>query len=131
MEETPHPVLYFDGDCNLCNRSVQFVLRHDRKGIFRFTQLQSASAAQMLQQQDITADSVVLGYKGKYYVKSDAVLKLSALLGGWFKLLLAGYIIPRFIRNRLYDFIAAHRYKWFGKNDHCLLPKPEWKERFI
>ena len=131
MEDGAYPVLYFDGECNLCNSSVQFILCHDRKGIFRFAQLQSAAAGQLLAGQGITADSVVLGYKGKYYIKSDAVLQLCRLLGGRFKLLLAGYILPRFLRNRLYDFIAAHRYRWFGKSDHCMLPRPEWKERFI
>lgn len=130
-----HPVLYFDGVCNLCNNTVRLIIRHDRKGLFRFASLQSAAGshalADMARHGIIIPESVVLQYRGRYYTKSDAVLQTAKLLGGTWCLLLAGYLVPRFLRNIMYDRIAANRYKWFGRKDKCMVPTPETKSRFL
>ena len=128
------PVLFFDGVCNLCNRWVQFMIRHDRKKQFLFASLQSENGQLMqqhlLQQAGKMPDSVVLLYRDKYYIKSDAAIRAAALLGGVYKLLLIGLIVPRFLRNIVYDRVAQNRYKWYGKTEGCMIPTPELKERF-
>jgi predicted DCC family thiol-disulfide oxidoreductase YuxK len=129
------PVLFFDGVCNLCNGLVQFVIRHDKKKQFLFASLQSAAGAAALdglkKQSGEVPDSVILFYKGKYYARSSAAIMLARLLRGPWQLLSAGYIIPRFIRDAAYNFIARNRYKWFGRQEACWLPAPELKERFL
>lgn len=135
MESSQHPVVFFDGVCNLCNRTVQFIIRHDKEGVFRFASLQSGSGQKVLEA--VTAehghipDSIILSYKGKYYIKSSAALKIAMLLGGVGWLLAPGYIFPRFIRDAVYNFIAKRRYQWFGKRDECMIPTPELKARFL
>ncbi len=99
-----YPVLYFDGVCNLCNRAVQFFIRNDRKGKFRFASLQSAAGIRAVNaavEKGQKADSVLLYYKGRYYIKSSAVLKALHLLGGIWKLSAAVYIIPQVLRLSL------------------------------
>jgi predicted DCC family thiol-disulfide oxidoreductase YuxK len=134
-KSTGKPVLFFDGVCNLCNGAVQFIIRHDRKKMFLFSSLQSASGQQL--KADYNAanhrlpDSLVLYYQGKYYLKSSAVLKIAECLGGWLWLLLIFRIIPRFLRDFAYDQVAGHRYKWFGERKECYLPTPELSERFL
>lgn len=128
------PILFFDGVCNLCNNTVQFIIRHDKKQQFLFAPLQSSAGAQALQAvpaASLKTGSVILFYRGTFYTRSASVLKVCSLLGGWLNLLLAGYILPPFIRNALYDFIARNRYKWFGHKDECMIPTPELKARFI
>ena len=133
--EQEGPVLFFDGVCNLCNRTVQFVIRRDKKKLFRFASLQSPAGQEALQllagEKGVSPDSVVLYYKGKFYIKSAAALKTAAFLGGIWRMAAAGWLLPRFIRNAIYDWIARHRYKWFGKKDACMLPSPELRERFL
>ena len=131
---TEHPIVLFDGFCNLCAGSVQFLLRHDRKGIFHFCSLQSKAAAQLLQMQDTDPrqlKTLVLLDGGRLYTRSPAVLRIARKLGGAWPLLYAGIIIPRFIRDSMYDWVAANRYRWFGKKESCWLPQPEWSERFL
>lgn len=131
---TEHPIVLFDGFCNLCAGSVQFLLRHDRKGIFHFCSLQSKAAAQLLQMQDTDPrqlKTLVLLDGGRLYTQSTAVLHIARKLGGAWPLLYAGIIIPRFIRDSMYDWVAANRYRWFGKKESCWLPRPEWSERFL
>lgn len=129
------PVLFFDGWCNLCSRAVQFVLRHDKKGIFLFASLQSVAGKAALEklqaQQASVPDSLVLYYKGKYYLQSGAVLRIALLLGGVWKLAITGYIIPKFIRDIVYGWVARHRYQWFGKRGTCLVPDESLKHRFL
>jgi len=139
MSISDGPIVYFDGVCNLCNSVVQFIIRNDRDGVFRFASLQSklgeearASAfAEKASADDRDADSVILFYKGRYYAKSEAVLKVARLLGGWMLLLIPGYILPRFIRDAIYDAVAKRRYKWFGRKEECMIPTPELKARFL
>jgi predicted DCC family thiol-disulfide oxidoreductase YuxK len=131
---TKHPILLFDGVCNLCNASVQFVLKRDPEGRFRFASLQSEAAQELLAQfEHAPADlsTVVLIENGQLYTKSDAALRAARRLPGLWPLLYGFIILPRFLRNGVYDWIARNRYRWFGREEQCMLPRPEWKERFL
>ena len=123
MESLHQPVLYYDGVCNLCSRSVQFILRNDKKELFRFAPLQSEKGREaILLFPGSPPDSLILFYKGRYFIRSEAALRILKLLGGFWSLLFGFIIIPRFLRDAVYDLIARNRYKWFGKNKECLLP---------
>lgn len=129
-----HPTLLFDGVCNLCNASVQWVLKRDRHAQFRFAALQSEIGQQLLQQHGldpIQFDTVVLAEGDRIFLRSDAPLEISRRLGGGWKLLYVLKIIPRPLRDSVYNFIARNRYRWFGKQEVCMIPKPEWKGRFL
>lgn len=128
------PILLFDGVCNLCSGSVQFVIKHNGNQNVRFASLQSEIGEELLKGADLPADylgSLVLVENGKIFVKSDAALKLAKHLNGLWKLGGIFLIVPKFIRNPIYDWIARNRYKWFGKKEVCWIPKPEWKTRFL
>ena len=129
------PVLFFDGVCNLCNSSVQFIIRRDKKKVFLFASLQSDLGKEAMQnaqkQENSTPDSVILYYNGKYFVRSDAALHVFKLLGGIWSLLFAGMVLPRFLRDGIYDFISRSRYKWFGKRNECMIPTPDLVDRFL
>jgi predicted DCC family thiol-disulfide oxidoreductase YuxK len=130
----PKPILFFDGSCNLCDQSVQFVIRHDKKKRFRFAALQSAAGSNALIQSAVSVNaknSVILFFRGRYYTRSSAALHTLRLLGGIWSLLFAFIIIPPFIRNTVYDYVARNRYKWFGKKESCLIPTPEIAARFM
>jgi predicted DCC family thiol-disulfide oxidoreductase YuxK len=130
----PSPVIYFDGVCNLCTGSVQFVLKRDKKKIFRFASLQGEGGRKLLKDYQLPA----LNYKtfiveegGKVFTRSTAALRVFKHLGGAWSLLYVFIIIPAFIRDAVYNFVSNNRYSWFGKTDECWLPKAEWKNRFI
>lgn len=128
------PVLLFDGVCNLCNTSVQWVLIHDRKGIFRFAALQSDTGQALLRTWDLPTedfDSVVLVDGDRLLLHSDVPLEIVRRIGGWWQLLYVFKVIPRPIRDVIYRWIARNRYRWFGKRESCMLPRPEWKGRFV
>lgn len=128
------PILLFDGVCNLCSASVQFVLKRNSKENVRFASLQSEFAVKALKDSKLPTDylnSLVLLENGKTYVKSDAALKLAKHLNGAWKLGGVFSIVPRFIRDAVYDWVAKNRYKWSGKKDVCWIPEPRWKNRFI
>jgi predicted DCC family thiol-disulfide oxidoreductase YuxK len=125
-----YPVIFYDGVCGLCDRSVQFVIKHDKKKVFRFATLQSDLAHQVLGD-SISFDSFVVYDQGKAYYRSTAALKMFYKLGGTWRLLYGFMIVPAFIRNGVYDFIARNRYKWFGKYDSCKIPTPEQKALFL
>jgi predicted DCC family thiol-disulfide oxidoreductase YuxK len=128
------PVLLFDGVCNLCNSSVQWVLIHDRKGIFRFAALQSDTGQALLRTWNRPTedfDSVVLVDGDRLLLHSDVPLEIVRRIGGWWQLLYVFKVIPRSIRNVIYRWIARNRYRWFGKRESCMLPRPEWKSRFV
>lgn len=133
--KTESPVLLFDGVCNLCNGTVQWIIERDPQGKIKFASLQSDVGATLLQQHGLPADqlnSVVLIDKGKVYMRSDAGLQLLYLLGGWWGVLsLKLWVVPRFVRNAVYDYVARNRYRWFGKKDQCMMPSPELKARFL
>ncbi len=128
------PILLFDGVCNLCNGTVQFILRADRKQVFRFASLQSVIGQQLLHAaayQGPPLDSVVLIKDQTVFIHSDAVLEIARLLGGGWALLYAFKVVPKTWRDRIYTWIAHNRYRWFGKKDQCMIPSPELKERFL
>jgi len=129
-----HPIILFDGVCNLCNTSVQFILKRDRRSRFRFASLQGPAGQALLQRSGLPADhldSFVLVENNNVYTRSSAALRVISRLGGGYTLFYVFWIIPRPIRDGVYDWVARHRYRWFGKEDSCWLPRPEWKERFL
>jgi predicted DCC family thiol-disulfide oxidoreductase YuxK len=129
-----YSILYFDGICNLCNGLVQFVIRQNPKGTIRFASLQSEKGRYRLEATGLDSEklsTVIFEKNGRVSTKSDAVLGLLWELGGFWKLSVLGRIIPRFLRNALYDLIARRRYSWFGKGDSCMIPTPELMERFL
>lgn len=131
---TEKAVIFFDGVCNLCNGAVQFVIAHDRKSYFKFAALQSEFAAKTLVNFDLKVshgDSFVLLENGKVYEQSTAALRVAKKLNGLWPLLYMFIVVPPFIRNAVYKFIARNRYKWFGKQESCWVPTPELKSRFL
>ena len=129
-----HPVLLFDGVCNLCHGVVRFVLDHDREARFRFAPLQSEVGRALLARFGLDADAldaVVLIDETGAHLRSDAALRVARRLGPPWSWLGPLAMIPRPLRDAVYDFIARHRYRWFGKKDACPLPRPEWRERFL
>ncbi|MBN8678968.1 MAG: thiol-disulfide oxidoreductase DCC family protein [Chitinophagales bacterium] len=134
LHTNEHPVLLFDGVCNLCNASVQWVLLRDKKGVFRFAALQSEIGQHLLKARGMsgeTLDSVVVVSGEQVLTHSDAPLEVVRLLGGGWSLLYVFRWLPRWIRDSIYRYIARNRYRWFGKKESCMLPRPEWKERFL
>lgn len=131
MKDIKHLIL-FDGVCNLCNGSVNYLIQKDKHKRLNFTTLQSETGQAMVQKFKLqNIDSIILIENDKAYTQSDAILRIGKALGGIYKLGYAFIIIPRFIRNAIYDFVARNRYKWFGQKDECMIPTPEIRERFI
>ena len=126
-------IVLFDGVCNFCDSSVQFILKRDTKGIFKFASLQSEVGTQIIKQYEIPKDieSFVLIDDEKAYYKSTAALLLSKDLKWPWKAMYIFMIVPSPIRNIFYHVIANNRYKWFGKKESCRLPSPEVRSRFI
>jgi predicted DCC family thiol-disulfide oxidoreductase YuxK len=136
MEDVPRdrPVLLFDGVCNLCNRWIQFLIERDPDATFRFAPLQSDVAGELLAECGLPRDhldSVVLVEGDSYYTKSDAVLRAAKHLGGGYRLLWPLRVVPRGLRNWLYDAVADRRYGWFGKREQCMVPTPDIESRFL
>lgn len=131
---TTKPVVLFDGVCNLCNGAVNFIIDHDPKAQFHFAALQSAYGEEVMRKfsQDPKAlDSVVLVLNGKLYKKSRAALEVGKRLSGLYPLFYVFRLVPPFIRDAIYNWIANNRYKWFGKRDECRIPTPELRQRFV
>ena len=127
-------ILLFDGVCNLCNRSVQFIIKRDRKKQFLFAPLQGKTGQDLLQRFNLPANnlnSFVLVEKDKVYTRSSAALRVSKTLGRGWQFFYVFMIVPRFIRDGVYNLIAKNRYKWFGKKNSCMIPTPELKDRFL
>ena len=125
-----HPIVLFDGVCNLCNGAVQFIIARDKRQGFRFASLQSAFG-QQYQEQVGEVDSILLVEEGRVYQKSTAALRIARRLKGLWPMLYIFIIIPPFLRDFIYDIIARNRYRWFGKKESCWLPTPDLKARFI
>lgn len=136
---TSHPVLLYDGQCGFCNRSVQQILKHDRRKTIFFAALQGDYGKSIVTRNPELngVDSLVFvkpdDFSGpeQVWVRSEAALRVARYLGGWWYLALVSYVIPRPVRDFLYDQFAKRRYRWFGKYDICLLPPPEVRERFL
>lgn len=129
-----HTVIFFDGVCNLCNGLVQFIIRRDPAGQFRFASLQSQYARQQLLKAGRDPDglhSIIVLDGDRLLERSDAVMAIFKHLGGAWRALTIFKVLPRALRNALYNFVAANRYRWFGRRDQCMIPTPDLKARFI
>jgi predicted DCC family thiol-disulfide oxidoreductase YuxK len=138
-KEISHPVLLYDGICGFCNKTVQHILKKDKRRTMLFAALQSEYGKSILTRHPELngVDSLVFvepldfAYLEQVFVRSDAALRVASYLGGPWKIALVAYVIPRPIRDYLYDQFAKRRYRWFGKQDTCLLPPPEVRSRFL
>lgn len=135
-----HPIILYDGVCGLCNRLVQFLLKHDRDGRLRYASLQSGFAAKVLQRhgfdpKDLDTLHVVENFEQpdeRVWQRSDAILRAGRRLGGiWSPLATLGRIVPRPLRDLVYRSVARNRYRVFGKYDTCMLPDPKQRSRFL
>jgi len=133
-----HPVVYYDGVCGFCNATVQFLLRHDRKGELRFAALQSPAGDAMRDMfPDLrNIDSIILLEFDRQgvataSVRSTAALRICSYLGGIWRIPLAAVVLPRGLRDRLYDAFARRRYRFFGRSETCIVPDPESRSRFL
>ncbi len=134
MNNNQKHILLFDGVCNLCNGIVQFTIQRDPKGKFKFASLQSESGQSLLKQFGLPTndfDSFVFINGNNYFLKSSAGLHVLKELGGVWKVFYIFIIIPRPLRDFIYNIIAKTRYKIFGKRDTCMIPTPELKQRFL
>ena len=128
------PVILFDGVCNFCNRAVNFTIKRDKKRTIRFSPLQSATGQQLLQSYNLPLnkmESFVFIEKGKAYKFSTAALRVCRHLNALWPLCYGFIIVPKFIRDGIYEWIARNRYKWFGVREQCMIPTPEIKARFL
>lgn len=128
------PLILFDGVCNLCAWAVRFIIERDPAGVFRFAPLQSDLGQRLLTEHGLdptSLDSFVLIEDGTAHKESSAALRVARRLSGAWPLFYAAIILPRFLRDPLYRFIARNRYRWFGKQDSCLMPTPELRVRFL
>lgn len=128
-------IILFDGVCNLCEASVQFVIKYDKKDVFRFVALQSDLGKEIIKHIGLdnkNIDSVVLYEPGiAYYYKSTAALEIAKNLGGFFHLGTIFRLIPNGLRNLLYDYVARNRYQWYGKKESCLIPTTQIQSKFL
>jgi len=129
-----HSVVLFDGLCNLCEWSVQFIIKRDPKNFFRFATLQSVMGQTLLQKFGLSRDEIntVVFVEGeRCHTKSSAGLQIARRLNGFWPLLFIFIVLPKFLRDRGYDWIVKNRYQWFGKKEVCMIPSPELKEKFL
>ena len=132
--EKKHKIILFDGVCNLCNSSVVFAIKRDKSDVFRFAALQSEIGEQLTSKYNIDTsktDSIILIDGEKYYEKSSAALHIAKYLSGGWPLLYSFIILPKFIRDSVYNIIAKNRYKWYGKKESCMIPTPELRSKFL
>lgn len=127
-------IVLFDGVCNLCTKSVQFILKRDKKDQFLFGSLQGQYGQQLLKTFNLPADhfrSFMLLEGTNLYTRSTAALRMLKHLGGGWSLLYGLIIIPKFIRDAVYNFVARNRYRWFGKEETCMIPTPGLEAKFL
>lgn len=132
---TERDIILFDGVCNLCNRAIQFIIKRDKADRYRFAPLQSELGKKLTSERHIDTekiDSIILIEPGKaYYIKAPAALRIGKKFGGLWSLLAVFEWIPPVISNWVYDLVARNRYRWFGRKEHCMVPGPELKEKFL
>jgi predicted DCC family thiol-disulfide oxidoreductase YuxK len=126
-------IILFDGICNFCNSSVQFIIKRDPTGYFKFASLQSETGQQLLKQYGVKKeiDSLIVIEKQNVYIKSSAALQICRKLTGLWRFFSVLRVFPPIVRDYLYDIVAKNRYNWFGKRDSCMLPTAEMKKRFL
>jgi predicted DCC family thiol-disulfide oxidoreductase YuxK len=134
LPEGKHIVL-FDGVCNFCNGSVRFIIKRDKKDLYRFASLQSELGEKLTEERGIDTDqidSIILIQPGEaYHIKSDAALEIAKNLSGFYPVLGIFQYLPTGFRNFFYDFVARNRYKWFGKKENCPMPSKDEREKFL
>jgi predicted DCC family thiol-disulfide oxidoreductase YuxK len=133
-KQASQSVILFDGDCGLCNGVVNFVLRHDERGCFRFAPLQSPAGQSFLRRYGLPPEgvnSMVLLENGRFFTRSTAALRLARRLGGVWSLLYCLIIVPLPVRDFVYGLVAKYRYRVFGRSASCTMPTPEHRKRFI
>lgn len=131
---TEQPIILFDGVCNFCNSAVNFVIKRDKKGKICFAPLQSETGKKLLEQYKLPVndmESFIFIEKGRVYSRSTAALRVCRYLGALWPLCFGAIIVPTFIRDGIYNWIARNRYKWFGVRQECMIPTPEIKARFL
>ncbi|GAS80216.1 thiol-disulfide oxidoreductase DCC family protein [Paenibacillus amylolyticus] len=129
-----HPIVLVDGVCHFCQGLTKWIIKRDPEGKYHFASLQSDVAKELLEKGNLSTDSMdtfVLIENGSYYTRSTAALRLAKGLKFPYPLLYVFIIIPKFIRNAVYNWVARNRYRWFGKDETCMLPTPEIKDRFL
>ena len=134
MPNSSHPIVLFDGICNLCNTSVRFLLAYNKKANLFFCPLQSAKAKEILKQlnwAEKAMDSVIFIEDDKVYIKSEAAFKISKHLTYPWKAIYHFRYFPKRFCDWFYDLIAQNRYSWFGKKQSCMMPRAEWTDRFL
>ena len=134
LEQGAENILLFDGVCNLCNWLVRFIIKRDRNAHFKFASLQSETAIQLLQRFDLKpgqSGSVVLISGDRVFQKSTAALRVLKGMPGFWKLLYVFIVVPRPLRDLVYDWIARSRYRLFGKRDECMIPSADLQSRFL
>ena len=126
-------IVLFDGVCNFCATSVQFIIRHDKTNSLKFASLQSALGQELLTKYNMSKDleGVVFIENNKAYFKSAAAFKIVRYFGGFWRILNIFSVLPLFLTDFGYDIIAKNRYRWFGKKDSCMIPSPEIRSRFL
>lgn len=128
-------ILLFDGVCNLCDSAIQFVIKHDKKDVFRFVPLQSELGRNIIKHLGIDTskvDSMLLYEPGvAYYYKAQAAIRISRYLGGIYGMMGIFSVLPRGFLDWVYDYVAQNRYKWYGKKESCMIPTPELKAKFL
>ena len=127
-------IVLFDGVCNFCNSSVNFMIRKDNTDYFRFLPLQSEKGKKIVERHNLNPENlqtVILLENGKIYTRSTAALRIAKKLRGGWKLFYGFVIIPPFIRHVVYNFIAKNRYRWWGKRESCMVPTPEVRKKFL
>lgn len=127
-------IVLFDGVCNLCNNTIQYIIKKDKKDQFFFASLQGSTGQKLLQKFELpqtSFNSFVLIEGDIAYTKSTGALKVFKKLGGVWNLLYAFIIVPTFIRDAVYNWISKNRYRWFGQRDHCMIPTPALKAKFL
>ena len=132
--QVDHPIIFFDGVCNLCNNSVDLIVRNDSGRHFRFASLQSSFAETFLRNTNHPADqldSIILAEGTRIFTRSSAAVRIARRMDGLWKVVYLAIWVPRPIRDALYDLVARNRYRWFGKKNTCRIPKPEEFDRFL
>ncbi len=128
-------IILFDGVCNLCNGAVQFVIKRDKRDLFRYAALQSETGQQLTKERKIdttTIDSIILIEPGvAYFIKSDAALEIAKNLSGAWPLIGVFKWVPGRIRDSIYDWVAKNRYAWFGRRESCMIPTEELQNKFL
>lgn len=126
-------IVLFDGICNLCNKTVLFLIKHDKNNCLHFAAQQTYAGEKIMKQHAIIEDcKSVVFIKDEYvYYKSDAIIEISKLLSGWPRIGIIGYLFPKFLRNGIYDLVANNRYKLFGKQKTCSMPSKANEHKFI